>query len=153
MRHHFFLGMCRQKSWRRSLCCPGTEGEAKPDGMLIVRLRRAGRDHGPSQLRSLTLHPQTNCGFNCHRPCSTAWPRSPSMETLPARAGVESGMKQPPPRASPRRAGEWPVSFQCWEGEGKGNLSSRTQPSWPGWLPTRRSCPARPSNYGGAEHP
>lgn len=94
---------------------PGQREKPRPIGCSSSTCAGQGGDHAPSQLCSLTLRPQTNCGFNCHCPCFTAWPWSPGMERLPARAGAGSGMKQPPPRASPRHTGERPASFQHWE--------------------------------------
>lgn len=102
--------------------------------MLDLCLCRAGRDHGSSQLHSLPLHSQMSCGFNCHHPCFTDWPRNP---------GVESAMKQPPELPSNpcwQAAGKLPVPGSARSGEGK--LSGCPQQSWP------RSCPPRE----GAQH-
>lgn len=88
-------------SWDRGR----SQAREKPR-MLILRLRRAGRDRGPSQLRSLTLPPQMSCGFNCHRPRLPACPQEPQYRTA-ARAGAEPCVKQPLPEhptASSRQA-------------------------------------------------
>lgn len=63
-----------QKSWRQSLC-PGREGEAKPDAHPPPA---QGRDHGPSQLSSLSRRPEPNRGFNATAPVSPPGPGAPN---------------------------------------------------------------------------
>lgn len=50
----------------------------KPSPMLTLRLRRAGRDHGPSQLSSLSRRPEPNRGFNATAPVSPPGPGAPN---------------------------------------------------------------------------
>lgn len=53
----------------------------KPSPMLTLRLRRAGRDHGPSQLSSLSRRPEPNRGFNATAPVSPPGPGAPNGNT------------------------------------------------------------------------
>lgn len=49
----------------------------KPSPMLVLRLRRAGRDHGPSQLPSLSRRPEWNRCLNATASVSQPGPESP----------------------------------------------------------------------------
>lgn len=67
---------CAGRNHEGSHFVPGER--VKPSPMLTLRLRRAERDHGLSQLSSLSRRPEPNRGFNATAPVSPPGPGAPN---------------------------------------------------------------------------